>query len=279
MRQTLSIIAAAIMFASSPATAGTRWTLFNDDAGCGIKGQFGDDGYSQVVLVGFPNGDYFLDISNGNWSIAPTKTYPLVFRFDDELMQGEATGYSEDRRGGFRIRGGGELATSFAKSKNLTVMHKVERPNMVVHVGLLGSSAGVSQLDTCLERLKISQAKADAEDRALQEKRAVIPADPFFNAEDAVPLGSISNWITPDDYPPRALREGREGETRFKLTIATSGAVSACDVLASSGHADLDAATCGLLTRRARFSAIPVKAANRYYRHVMRWQIVAPTPP
>jgi TonB family protein len=69
----------------------------------------------------------------------------------------------------------------------------------------------------------------------------------------AVPKGNPGNWANSFDYPSAALREEREGITAFNLTIGTSGLVTACTVTSSSGHSDLDMATCNNVKRRARF--------------------------
>ncbi|WP_338467141.1 energy transducer TonB [Novosphingobium sp. ZN18A2] len=65
--------------------------------------------------------------------------------------------------------------------------------------------------------------------------------------------GNPGNWVTPNDYPSRALREEREGTTGFRLDFDTDGRPTNCTVTKSSGSADLDEATCKNLMRRARF--------------------------
>lgn len=79
------------------------------------------------------------------------------------------------------------------------------------------------------------------------------PPPPRVQPKDPEPRGNPGNWATPNDYPRRALREEREGTTRFRVTVNTEGRVSDCQVTGSSGHADLDEATCQNITRRARF--------------------------
>src|SRR5579863_9398736 len=51
----------------------------------------------------------------------------------------------------------------------------------------------------------------------------VIPLPPRFSAKGAQPKGSPSEWVTTDDYPPRALREERAGTTRFHMTVGPNG--------------------------------------------------------
>lgn len=79
------------------------------------------------------------------------------------------------------------------------------------------------------------------------------PPPPKQAAKAATPRGNPGNWVTPDDYPSRALREERSGTTGFRLAVDTNGRVTDCQITSSSGHGDLDAEACKMLTRRARF--------------------------
>src|SRR5579863_4219481 len=80
------------------------------------------------------------------------------------------------------------------------------------------------------------------------------PPPPRFSAKGAQPKGSPSEWVTTDDYPPRALREERAGTTRFHMTVGPNGRPTDCQVTSSSGSPDLDEATCTYASRRARFT-------------------------
>ncbi len=85
-----------------------------------------------------------------------------------------------------------------------------------------------------------------------------------------------ATWVTNDDYPPAAQREGRGGTTAFKLQIAANGRVSDCTVTESSGHSDLDNATCRLITARARFTPGRDEQGNAIggsFSSRVRWQI------
>lgn len=53
-------------------------------------------------------------------------------------------------------------------------------------------------------------------------------------------------------YPNRALRDARAGRTAARITIDVYGLVSDCTIIDSSGHADLDRATCRHLKRDRR---------------------------
>lgn len=82
----------------------------------------------------------------------------------------------------------------------------------------------------------------------------VAPPPPRVQPKQAQPRGNPGNWATTNDYPSRALREEREGTTGFRVSVSTEGRVSGCTITSSSGHSDLDEATCSNVTRRARFT-------------------------
>jgi len=82
----------------------------------------------------------------------------------------------------------------------------------------------------------------------------IVHTTPTFAPIAARPLGDRGAWITPDDYPARALREGWSGTTRLHLWVGSDGRVESCTVSASSGHAELDGVACAKVTERARFS-------------------------
>jgi TonB family protein len=95
-------------------------------------------------------------------------------------------------------------------------------------------------------------------------------AGPQMYEPSAPPPGA---FVTFDDYPARALREGREGIVGFRAAFDASGAVVGCEIIASSGHADLDEETCRLVRRRGRFTPAPAGTGLRYYESRVRWQI------
>ena len=76
---------------------------------------------------------------------------------------------------------------------------------------------------------------------------------PSFSARQASPRNNPGLWVTTNDYPTADIREGNEGTVRFALSIDADGKVQGCDILQSSGHPRLDAATCSKVSRRARF--------------------------
>ncbi|WP_374529610.1 energy transducer TonB [Novosphingobium sp.] len=104
----------------------------------------------------------------------------------------------------------------------------------------------------------------------------VAPPPPKFQPKQPQPKGRSGEWVTTNDYPSRALREEREGTTRFRLTVGPDGKVANCEITGSSGSPDLDEAACANLRRRGKFAPATDGDGNPttgYYSNAVRWQI------
>jgi periplasmic protein TonB len=102
------------------------------------------------------------------------------------------------------------------------------------------------------------------------------PPPPVAKRPNPIPKGNPGNWANTNDYPSRALQQEREGTTGFRVTVGANGRVTDCQISSSSGHPDLDQATCSNVTRRARFD--PALDGNGQpttgtYSNRVRWQI------
>jgi len=95
-------------------------------------------------------------------------------------------------------------------------------------------------------------------------------------AHDAVPGSDRLRWITTEDYPAAALRQGLQGSVVISAMVGTDGHVRSCIVTQSSGSQLLDDTTCRLYTKRAHFTPardadgnpISAQRTDRF-----RWQI------
>ena len=91
----------------------------------------------------------------------------------------------------------------------------------------------------------------------------------------------IKGGIYPEDYPRRAVERGAQGTTYLRFIVQPNGRVRDCVVTRSSGHRDLDTATCPLLERRLRYR--PARdAAGRLISETIRGQqewLLGPEPP
>ena len=63
----------------------------------------------------------------------------------------------------------------------------------------------------------------------------------------------LREYFTSADYPVAALRQDASGRVRARIAVDESGRPTECVIMASSGNPALDAATCRILTARARF--------------------------
>lgn len=103
-----------------------------------------------------------------------------------------------------------------------------------------------------------------------------LPPLPRVTPRGASPRNSPGSWAMTDDYPARDLREGNEGTTAFRVAISASGRVTGCEIVRSSGHPGLDAATCKAVAARARFAPATDENGNTVagtYSNSVRWQI------
>jgi protein TonB len=69
--------------------------------------------------------------------------------------------------------------------------------------------------------------------------------------------GSPAQWLSgglkDSDYPRAALKDRLMGQVSVRFTVLTSGRITNCRVVRSSGSDLLDATTCQLLSERLRF--------------------------
>lgn len=110
----------------------------------------------------------------------------------------------------------------------------------------------------------------------------VPPPPPPTYARPPQPKGNPGYWVTSNDYPAEALREEISGITGFRIAVGIDGRVSQCEIIASSGSALLDATTCALITRRARFTPArdgDGQPAPGFYSNRIRWVIPIDLPP
>ncbi len=109
-----------------------------------------------------------------------------------------------------------------------------------------------------------------------RQAQAAFAAERVAGPLAAMVRGDHAFGITSDDYPAQAQRNGEEGTVRVAYEIAPDGRMESCHVTTSSGSAQLDAVTCQISTRRARFS--PARDAHgkpirSFGSRAMRWQI------
>ncbi|MEA3029289.1 MAG: hypothetical protein QOG13_614 [Sphingomonadales bacterium] len=93
---------------------------------------------------------------------------------------------------------------------------------------------------------------------------------------------NLAQYLSDADYPPEAIRNGEHGIVGIRLEVGADGVVTACRVTAPSGSPSLDAASCRVMTERARFTparnaagqAVADSVASR-----IRWVLPDPVAP
>lgn len=107
--------------------------------------------------------------------------------------------------------------------------------------------------------------------------KPVIPMPtPSFAPIAAKPRTDPGGWVTTDDYRSNWIRQEMTGKARFRLEIAADGRVTNCAITGSSGHPQLDTATCALVSKRARFQ--PARGSEGEpvagtYSNAIDWQL------
>jgi protein TonB len=92
----------------------------------------------------------------------------------------------------------------------------------------------------------------------------------------AKPRNDPGGWVTEADYRSSWINREWTGIARFRLEVSASGRVDGCTITGSSGHDELDKATCDLITRRARFDAAKDENGARTggsYAGSVRWDL------
>lgn len=80
------------------------------------------------------------------------------------------------------------------------------------------------------------------------------PPPPPKKIEPARAKGDVRMLFSDSDYPASAQAAGAQGTAQAQLTIGPDGRVVGCSLVRSTGNGALDAATCNILRRRAKFT-------------------------
>lgn len=148
-----------------------------------------------------------------------------------------------------------------ARPQSLPILPSVPQTNID-----LGSNAPITNLP------KFDSGALGPVDFGLPKVAPAATLDPVT----ASPRGEPGRWITNDDYRTSWINRGFSGVAGFALAIDAQGRISDCTITRSTGHDALDAATCRLLERRARFDPARDGAGDPVagtYRSSVNWQI------
>lgn len=91
----------------------------------------------------------------------------------------------------------------------------------------------------------------------------------------------LANLISPDDYPDAAMEALEQGAVTVELGVTPEGRVGTCRIVRSSGSVSLDATTCRVLSRRARFQPARDSAGHAVsgrVEHRIGWELDSSLP-
>ena len=226
------------------------WDIFGDDESCYMGMEYEGPGETMVVFIKYADGRIGMSVSNYNWSTDKGEKYDVTYVLNGTAYGGAgAVGTKNSGRSGFVSIFEPDFENQFRRGSTLHIFLKEIR---IDQLSLAGTGVALDSLNRCLVRVKAAIA-ADAKEKA---RWAHLPRDPFAEIrepQEAKPRGNAAAWASGMDYPSAALRESRTGKVGYTLAIDSEGRVTNCTITSTSGHADLDAATCSLLQRRARF--------------------------
>jgi protein TonB len=102
------------------------------------------------------------------------------------------------------------------------------------------------------------------------------PTPKLFDPIAAKPRGNPGSWVTNNDYRSNWIRRGMSGSASFSLQISAAGKVTGCSIISSTGHEQLDQATCALIQKRAKFDPARDDRGNPTtgtYRNSITWRL------
>jgi TonB family protein len=247
------ILTVSAMLAMLPSQASARdwgyisgWYVTSANQSCGMYTQPVRPQTVELLILKRLDGAIYVQSKNPAWSIAPGSESHIQYQIDGRTYGGaQKTVALETAPGkGLMSALGSDFETEVRSGTMLAI---VLNGRLIEQISLTGTSAAFATVQSCLNDLRSNGSNQAAGFASL-------------NATSVTPKGDVGRWVTVEDYPGNAKREGREGTVGFRLAVGSDGKVFGCTITTTSGHSDLDAATCTSLTKRARFD--PAKDAG-----------------
>lgn len=246
-------------------TASGKWNLDLKPANCTIGRVFGSG--AQQVSLGFkvePPSLYSTLLIAAPASTLDNRSTSIVISSPDIQPFKAVLSY----RG--LTRAGAQLFWVLVERRLLPVLLRAQEvtlegagAKLTLPIG--GSAGVVKAVDDCenglLAEWKIDRAEANV---------------PINLSVDARQRGWLT--LTPDDYPAEAVRAAQQGSVGMVWKAESSGRVTECRVVESSGVASLDKKSCEIMLQRARvepFVGPDGKQAVAWKRTTINW--VLPT--
>lgn len=198
-----------------------------------------------VLMIRLSAGGPGIVVGNRDWRVPAGGRTRLTLRFDGSPARSSIDAQNEvgSTHQGYAGDGEASLLRRFAKASAVHILTEDGRHLDYLELPALGPA--LDRLEQCSERLGPLVISGPFAEGVF----ASAPIPPYPRPATA----DLDKIITDADYPPRALAAKQEGNVHFVMEIDAAGAMR-CRVTVSSGWPLLDAATCGLLQARAKYT-------------------------
>lgn len=214
------------------------WQMAASGGTCGLYSARAGNG--EIILLKNLAGDVHIQVTNEFWRNDDGSD--IRFAIDGKRWNGRfgVTPAKSAKGQGYIGAFDKRIVALLRAGRQLTV----QRDNVTLGAfSLSGSAAALNRMEFCLNDLR-REGPAQVMTADAVAARSITPPKPANERGD---------WFKLSDYPSDLQRAGKDGTVLFQLSVNTRGRVSNCVVTQSSGHAELDAATCKAVTKRARF--------------------------
>ncbi|CAA9490295.1 MAG: hypothetical protein AVDCRST_MAG39-757 [uncultured Sphingomonadaceae bacterium] len=229
-------------------SAASVWEVGRSGRDLCIAGRTLDAAGGGYVALGLGTDGRVALIIDRRGRAAPGSVQRLAFGLDGQQFEG---GESVSASDGLVTLMPAEFLDGFATASELRVLD-VNGATLRT-LPLAGSGAAARRL-----RERIDALRGDAPSARLAEAAPPAPEPAVLRREGGraappAPVGSKASWLAGLEYPASALRNDEQGTVRVRLSVDPNGRVDDCSVILSSGSNSLDAETCRIFQRRARF--------------------------
>lgn len=285
MKFGLTIAALAATLVASGAEAADwdsvgGWDVYEvDPARCVVGRVFAPSSATFGIILNV-DGEVRLFATAAGWTARGGQKVDAAVGLDGQtLVAGASVGIEQGAHRGFVAAADDAFLLRFASANQLNLRAAANVPE--TRLPLTGASAGLAQGRRCLASLRANRSAGvpNAPRIATTPTSALttVSTQPVGVAtRPAVVRGSKANWIEAGDYPDAALRGEQQGSVTVRLAINSGGTVARCEVAQSSGSTALDATTCRMIQRRARYTPA-TDAAGRAVdgadQHTVKWAL------
>jgi TonB family protein len=221
----------------------------------------------EVLILKRLDGAIYVQSNNPAWSIAPGSESQIQYQIDGRTYGGAQKTVALETAPGKGLMSA--LGSDFeAQVRGGTSLAIVLNGRLIEQISLAGTTAAFATVQSCLNDLRSNGSNQAAGFASMTATS--------LTATSVTPKGDVSRWVVVEDYPGNAKREGREGTVGFRLAVGNDGKVFGCTITTTSGHSDLDAATCASMTKRARFEPAKDSSGNAVagsYQSRVSWKL------